>query len=357
MAASTNSPMPQLPPARVKLSQIINQASDQEVLLLSDRELASLRHRYDLLCGDSPLDRAEVSDAQLTALKYLADSNLNVYVDFGVWRPFGQRSERRMKFVNHFMDSAGRWHTVEQPGPSCLEAWRDCWGVYTTAALMLQLATQSTLQRYAARFEERCGRYPRSWHICVVADDRCRSEFMPSERRRQERFHIDHPSISGFDPAKPWNSVLREATGNTDFWLRELQEPAWLYAERRGSVAPSYTHQQPEAQGNQQRQQQQHQPQQQHSSAKRDRPWEDLSRKKSGRFTHGRTGLEICYSYNRSENGCSDGRWCNNGRDHSCEFCLSGHRGCQQICRASRGHNQDGGGKTGRGKGGKSRKK
>ncbi len=328
---------------------------DQEVPLLPERELAALRHRYLLHSGDAPLDRAEATDAQLTALKYLVDMGLNIYVDFGVWGPFGLRNERRMKFVNHFMDAAGRWHVSEQPGPNCLEAWRDCWEVFTTAALMLQLATPSTLQRYASRFVERCTRYPRSWHICVIADDRCRSEFLPGEKRRQERFHVDHPSMSGFDPLKPWNSVLREATDNTDFWLRELQEPAWLYAERRGSVAPAWTHQQLDAQPQPPPQPQQQQQQQQ---GKRERPWEDLSRKnKGGKYSHGRTGLEICYSYNRSETGCSNSRWCPNGRDHSCEYCLSNHRGCQQICRASRGAGADAGEKGNRSKGGKGKKK
>ncbi len=348
-----------LPPAKVRLSSIINQASDQEIPLLPERELAALRHRYHLLCGDAPLDGAEVTDNQLTALKYMLDSNLNIYVDFGVWGPYGQRNERRMKFLNHFMDASGRWQTAEQPGPSCLEAWRDCWGVFTSAALMLQLASVATLQRYAARFEERCKRYPRSWHICVIAEDRCRSEFFPGEKRRQERFHADHPSMSGFDPMKPWNSVFREATDNTDYWLRELQEPAWLYSERRGAVAPSWTHQQQDAAAySPSNSPYQHQPQQ-HQGDKRDRPWEqqgDRARKgKNGKYTHGRTGLEICYTYNRSEGGCSTQRWCPNGREHACEYCLSNHRGCQQICRASRATGNEAGDKGGRGKGGKSK--
>ena len=58
--------------------------------------------------------------------------------------------------------------------------------MFTAAAIMLGIATPSTLGRYARRFEERCHRYPKAWYIAVLADDRCRSEFGVSERRRQE---------------------------------------------------------------------------------------------------------------------------------------------------------------------------
>ncbi len=330
-ASSSTLPMPDpmlmMPPARVKISQVLNQASDQEVPLLPEAELATLRKNYVMLNGDAPLEGSEVTDAQLTALRYMQQMGLSMYADFGVFGPYGNRQARKMRFMNHFMDAGGNWHTVEQPGPNCLEAWRSCWSVYSTAAIMLQMATPATLERYGKRFEERCNRYPRSWHICVIADDRCRSEFMPAEKRRQERFHADHPSMSGYDPLKPWNSVLKEATENTDYWLRELQEPAWLYTERRGAAAPAWTHQQDDleymARDNQ--------------GNKRDRPWEAPARNQrntQGKFTTTNIGKEICYNWNRTPTGCTD--VCPGGRAHVCEYCLSRHRGCDRVCKASK---------------------
>ena len=91
---------------------------------------------------------------------------------------------------------------------------------------MLGIATAATLKRYAQKFEERCNRYPRAWHICVRAEDRCRGECMGEEMRRQLRFHEAHPAISGYDPIMPWNQVFREAASNVENWLEKLHEPA-----------------------------------------------------------------------------------------------------------------------------------
>ena len=53
--------------------------------------------------------------------------------------------------------------------------------------------------------------------------------------------------MSSYDPARPWESVMREATSNVEHWLRELQEPAFLYAcSARAEVAPSWVSQQHE---------------------------------------------------------------------------------------------------------------
>ena len=67
---------------------------------------------------------------------------------------------------------------------------------------------------------------------------------MTIERRRQERFHRDHPGMSAFNSEMPWDTVWREAAVNVDFWLREIQEPAMLYSSTRGETAPSWTSQQ-----------------------------------------------------------------------------------------------------------------
>ena len=86
-------------------------------------------------------------------------------------------------------------------------------------------------------------RYPKAWYLAVVADDRCRNEFWAAERRRQERFHRDHPELSAFNPSMPWESIIKESTNNVEYWMRELQEPA-LANQERSEVAPSWVKQQ-----------------------------------------------------------------------------------------------------------------
>ena len=161
---------------------------------------------------------------------------------------------------------------------------------------MLGIITPATLTRYGRRFEERAMRYPRSWHICVVAEDRCRGEFFTAERRRQERFHTDHPGMSAYNADKPWESVMREASTNVDFWLRELQEPTLIYGRTRGDEHPSWTNQQHDGQSQQQGQKRNLGTQQQ--------------------LPGGRGSNEICHNYNIGK--CTNAE-CR--RMHACETC------------------------------------
>ena len=41
-----------------------------------------------------------------------------------------------------------------------------------------------------------------------------------------------------------WNSVIKEAVDNLEYWTQELQEPALLFLSARGEVAPPWAHQQ-----------------------------------------------------------------------------------------------------------------
>ncbi len=312
---------------KVRLSQVIDQAKDQEVPLLSDAVLRELRKNYMVIFRDAPLELVEVTDSQLTAFQYLVEHGLAPYTDFGVWGPFGARLERGMRFKSHFLDADGKWRTTELPGPSCIEVWRKCYRVFETAAIMTQAITPAALMRYAARFEERCERYHEAWHLCVQADTRCRSEFMVAERRRQEEFHSRHPSVSGFNTAMPWDSVLKEAADSQDFWNRELMEPALTYARQRGST-PAPVHQvlapvvevatPPNA----------------------PRP----KRPRGERAPRTQPSEQICHAYSRFHNGCQNP--CPNGRLHACEGCRTpGVRGIDCCYKPTANKRQKGGGK------------
>ena len=161
---------------KVKLSQVIDQAKDTEVAALEEAKIAELRKVYATLFGDAPMETSEVTDNQIFALYYLVSNGLVPYADFAVWGPYGTRFERKMRFTARLIDSTGTWRTTEVPGPDCIESWRKCWRTFAVAAIMCGVATPATLTRYETRFEERCERYHKSWHLCVQADTRCRSE-------------------------------------------------------------------------------------------------------------------------------------------------------------------------------------
>ena len=198
---------------------------------------------------------------------------------------------------------------------------------------MLGIATPSTLGRYARRFEERCRRYPKAWYLAVLADDRCRSEFWGLERRRQERFHRDHPALSAFQADMPWESIIKESTTNVEFWMRELQEPALVYSREHSDVAPSWVDQQA-AQG---------------KGAKRtwdkaDEGHQNLHPKKDkGYFITNRDGKGICRTY--SNGACARGEEC--AYAHQCNKCLGNHPRAQCPNKGK----QKGKNKKGRGKG------
>ena len=292
--------------------------------MMSFERLAKARDNYIRLCGDEPLPSCAATDAQLTAIQFLLDNSMVPYTDFAVFNPYGTRVERKLKYVQHYMNSEGKWRASEVPGPATVEQWRACWDVFAVAAISLDVISPAVLARYAKRFEERCARYPLSWHVCARAEDRCRSEWMEAERRRQDRFASEHPHMAVFDASKPWNSVFREAADSMEYWNQELQEPAMLYAATRAGQAPSYVHQQGE-----QAEDQAHLP----------------KRRSKGKGKGGKSGLKagqgrhpiqtgayyrtnyqgkpICVTFNKG--GCND----KCSRAHQCSYCLGPHASTQ----------------------------
>ena len=89
---------------------------------------------------------------------------------------------------------------------------------------MCDIAAPAVLDRYASRFKERVDRFSDAWHLCVLADTRCRSELWESECRRQSQFDESNPEISAFVPSRPWNSVVRATSNDRDFWKEELED-------------------------------------------------------------------------------------------------------------------------------------
>ena len=97
----------------------------------------------------------EVTDDQLSVLAAVTKAGVTPYADFGVWKPFGQRVAKSLKFTSHFLDHTGAWRCEEMPGPDSFATWEACWRVFRTAAIMCEIAAPAVLDRYAAKFRER----------------------------------------------------------------------------------------------------------------------------------------------------------------------------------------------------------
>ena len=160
---------------KLKMSQIIDQGVDFEVEMLSGPILQKMRAQYVATEGDNPLEKEEVTDAQLSCLHYKLQSGQTPFIDMGVWGPHGDRIARAMRFVSQQWRD-GQWKAVELPGATNLDAWEESWRIFWTGALMLQMATAATLDRYAAEFRARVLQHPDVWHLAAQADIRCRTE-------------------------------------------------------------------------------------------------------------------------------------------------------------------------------------
>eukprot|EP00971_Amphidinium_carterae_P052325 1029995-Amphidinium_carterae.1 len=69
-----------------------------------------------------------------------------------------------------------------------------------------------------AKFVERARKHPTAWALCCKAEARCRTEFWPVEKRRQEAFHKTSPQVSAYVASMPWDSVIKAAATAHEFW-------------------------------------------------------------------------------------------------------------------------------------------
>ena len=81
----------------------------------------------------------EISRDQLTALDSRVLAGGAPYADFAVWRPYGARLQRTMKFVAQVIGTDGEWHKKEIAGPQNFLEWEKCYRVFRIGALVLEI--------------------------------------------------------------------------------------------------------------------------------------------------------------------------------------------------------------------------
>lgn len=327
---------------KIKLNQVIDQGSDVEIEQLDQVALQRARRLYVHSEGDAPLEKEEVTDSQLSCLAAQINLGLAPFVDMGVWGPYGERLARQMKFTSQVLKD-GQWKSVEIPGAASVKAWEESWRIFRTAAIMLNVASSAVLDRYSTEFKQRVSEYPDCWHIGAQADIRCRSEWWPAEKRRQEEFHAAHPQLSAYNTGQPWNSVIKASANNQEFWHKEFEKQALLY-QLNGPKAMRAAPEPPRATG--------FTP----GSSTDKRPHEP--RRRDGRYFKSREGVNIHYDWSRQEDGCTNDGPCPKGMAHVCEWCRQPHRAihCPQVPgwtedKSDRGKGKGKGGNRSRGRG------
>ena len=137
--------------------------------------------------------------------------------------------ERMFRFTNQIRDQNGMWHHTEVPGPRDLATWLECWDCFRTVAIMNNLATTSTLEKYTDGFCDRVQSYPECWHIHVKADMTARSQEWLVEKRRQEDLYQRNSGMSVYVPGMRWNSVIHVNAIDALSWQRHVRDPALTY--------------------------------------------------------------------------------------------------------------------------------
>eukprot|EP00971_Amphidinium_carterae_P144540 2864227-Amphidinium_carterae.1 len=92
-STSVPSPSTQQVKRHIKMSQVINQASEEVVNTMTVEEVEVACARYKSLMGAPPSAYEKCTTDQLAAVRALLSEGLPPYVDMSVWGPYGLRSQ------------------------------------------------------------------------------------------------------------------------------------------------------------------------------------------------------------------------------------------------------------------------
>ena len=211
------------PTKRILASKVLDQGDDSEVPPLDAAVLKAMIEDWKILDndGEEPAEDEEATAEQLASLSARIATGATPFVDFGVWRPFGQRMERAMKFVVHLPQFDGTSRPKEISGPASFSQWLRCWKVYLFSMGALKAASRTRMNRYAERIRGLAEDYPHHWWVIGLADIKMRSEGI--ERTRRDCVSRSTAgTLKDFDPGRPWDVAFREAAADTTYWHKEV---------------------------------------------------------------------------------------------------------------------------------------
>jgi hypothetical protein len=205
---------------KLKLSSLVDQGLDVELIELPPSEIRAMFRAYALRQGDFPADHCEPTGDQVSALGQLLSSDRVPYVNFSLWGPFGRRLLQRLVFIAMVMSATGEWTRRELPGPPDWGHWWTSWRVLRVAFILWQAVDVEHLDNYAENLRRLSDLYPTCWFLVYSADVKMRSERFEQHRRILEG--LGTPATP-FDVARPWNAVFKAANSDAAFWDIEVR--------------------------------------------------------------------------------------------------------------------------------------
>ena len=108
---------------KVKLTAVSSQVDDTEIPVATNADMVKGLLNYQSTYGKDqrPKPDADVTQAQIAAIKHLVKLDEIPNVDFAIWTANGMRTERRMKFTGRIVMPDGTVKTMEIYGPPTLE--------------------------------------------------------------------------------------------------------------------------------------------------------------------------------------------------------------------------------------------
>jgi len=342
----------------IKMSTVIDQASDREIAPMAAIEIAASYAAYRNKMGHDPRPEEDISEDQLAGLRALFDSGAAPYVDLAIWGPYGHRTQRKLKLSGLVLGHDGVLQNVQVPGPPNLESWQAGFAVFRTGCIMHDEISVATLELWAKTVEEYAHRYgPAVWALLYQTEVRARSELVVRIKRGGAAAKELATAAGGthpFNEDKPWDWVFRQAATDPQFWRKELEEPALLILARVAKPADAVDgdaavdHKPPAKRAREL----------EHMPPNRPKDGYRQHRTRDGMMTHNRRGLELCQDFQRGACGETT-RDCvcprNPSLRHQCAKCLLPGHGADK-CSATSGapapgwHRQQGSKGKGKGK-------
>jgi hypothetical protein len=233
-------PHPVIAGRKVKISSVVDQGDDSEIIPMDPARLrallAAFRHAND---GEDPQEEEEITGDQLAGLDSKIQSGVAPYADFGVWRPFGARLDRSLKFVALVLDARGQWVRKEISGPANFTAWLTRWKVLRIGLRVLEAVADARCSLYRDRIYRMNDEFgEKFWWLIAQADIRMRSEQMERIYRKcllEDQALRDGGTpggLVGFDRARPWDLVFKLAATDDAWWAKEVDKKVLLHATR-----------------------------------------------------------------------------------------------------------------------------
>lgn len=171
--------------------------------------------------GEEPDENEECTGDMLACLDHRISNGGTPHADFGIWRPFGHRLDRALKFTVHTAKVDGTHQPKEINGPASFDDWNRSWRVFVFAMGVLKQAPRTRLNKYFNRISELNELYPQHWWALGLADIIMRREHLEKVRRRCIIRHAKG-ELADFNIHRPLDVGFREAAADQDFWNKHV---------------------------------------------------------------------------------------------------------------------------------------